>query len=61
MEIVAYIKSLFTDEPQPFNHSRWYFRKGKKVSEYQLFLEKHMKEVNKIRDRIINKPNIYAK
>lgn len=42
MKVFAYIKSLFTDKPQLISKERdWFYRRGKRISEYQLMVEKH--------------------
>jgi hypothetical protein len=61
MKIIAYIKSLFTNEPQPLKDSYWYYRRGKKVSQYDLLLEEHSRLVEKLKWRITNEPNIEVK
>lgn len=57
--MIAYLKSLFTDRPQYIRNS-WYYRRGKRISEKELFLEKHLRNVEKLKDRINNGPNIKA-
>ena len=37
--IVAFIKSLFTNQPQSYRHDAWYFVRGKKKSAYQLIID----------------------
>ena len=60
MKIIAYIKSSFTDNPQLIK-DEWYYRRGKIISKYELFLESYKKDVAKLKNRITNEPNIYIK
>jgi hypothetical protein len=55
--MIAYIRSLFTDKPQHYKDS-WYFVRGKKRSAKELLLEQLMKEVEKIKKRVTEGPNI---
>jgi hypothetical protein len=55
--MIAYIRSLFTDKPQYYKDS-WYFVRGKRKSEKELLLEQLMKEVEKIKKRVTEGPNI---
>lgn len=60
MKIIAYIKSLFTDIPQPFGDMAWYYRRGKKISEFQLFLEIEEAKTARFKDQVENGFNIKA-
>jgi hypothetical protein len=60
-KIKVFVFSLFTKIPQPLYDCAWYYRKGKKVSAVQLFMERYEKSIKEQKEWILNNHNIHVK